>query len=85
MAEKEETKEEMLIQAIKTQYSILQLLDRTLLDVYQYEKGQKTEEQNSDLINLAYQARSIIAKKPKLKETYRKLEEEYGIQLTNHN
>ncbi|WP_019378896.1 hypothetical protein [Virgibacillus halodenitrificans] len=85
MAEKEETKEELLIQAIKTQYSILQLLDRTLLDVYQYEKGQKAEEQNSDLINLAYQARSMIAKKPKLKETYRKLEEEYGIKITNHN
>ncbi|MYL58041.1 hypothetical protein GLW20_11015 [Virgibacillus halodenitrificans] len=85
MAEKEETKEELLIPAIKTQYSILQLLDRTLLDVYQYEKGQKAEEQNSDLINLAYQARSMIAKKPKLKETYRKLEEEYGIKITNHN
>lgn len=72
-------KEELLLQAVRTQYSILKLLDQTLLDTYQYEKGLPKEEQNSEVINLSYQARSIIAKKPRLKEIYRKLEEDYGV------
>lgn len=72
-------KEALLLQAVRTQYSILKLLDQTLFDTYQYEKGLSKDEQNNEVINLSYRARSIIAKKPKLKEIYRKLEEDFEV------
>lgn len=72
-------KEALLLQAVRTQYSILKLLDQTLFDTYQYEKGLPKDEQNNEVINLSYRARSIIAKKPKLKEIYRKLEEDFEV------
>ncbi|WP_112180933.1 MULTISPECIES: hypothetical protein [Paraliobacillus] len=74
-------KEELLLQAVKTQYSILRLLDNTLYETYQSEKRLPEDQQNTDLINLAYQIRNIVGKKPKLKEVYKKLEDEYGIHL----
>ncbi|WP_186580449.1 hypothetical protein [Aquibacillus kalidii] len=73
-------KEELLLQAVKTQRSILQLLELTLQETYLNQKGLPEKEQNSDVMNLAYSARSIIAKKPKLKEIYKQLEEQ-GIEL----
>ena len=76
-------KEELLIQAVKTQHSILQLLDNTLLETYQSEKSLPIEEQNEELINLAYRVRSVIAKKPKLKQIYTELEEKHGIDFSN--
>lgn len=76
-----ENKEQLLLQAVKTQRSILQLLDHTLYDTYQSEKNRPTEEQNKDLLYLAQQVRTIIGKKPKLKEVYRKLQEEYDIEF----
>ncbi|RKQ30803.1 hypothetical protein [Oceanobacillus halophilus] len=81
MVQSKENKEELLLQAVKTQYSILQLLDNTLHQTYQYEKGLPKEQQNSEVINLAYQARNIIAKKPKLKKIYKELEEKYDVEL----
>ncbi|MEC5423533.1 hypothetical protein QGM71_08505 [Virgibacillus sp. C22-A2] len=81
--ESDDRKEELLIQALKTQYSILQLLESTLLDTYQYEKGLPKDQQSEEVINLSYNARSIIAKKPKLKEIYKELEEEYGVKLSD--
>ncbi|RLL47763.1 hypothetical protein D8M04_00320 [Oceanobacillus piezotolerans] len=74
-----ETKEELLIQAVKTQYAILSLLDHTLLETYRYEKALPVEKQNKEIIHLTYQARNMIGKKPKLKEIYKKLEEDHGI------
>ncbi|MUK87923.1 hypothetical protein GMD78_05860 [Ornithinibacillus sp. L9] len=76
-------KEALLVKALKTQYSILKLLDHTLYDTYHYQKGLSKEEQNEEVINLSYNARSIIAKKPKLKEIYRILEKDYGVDITN--
>lgn len=76
-------KEELLLQAVKTQYSILQLLDTTLYEMYQSEKELPENQQNTDLINIAYQIRNIVGKKPKLKDIYRKLEEQHGIDLNN--
>lgn len=78
-----QNKEALLLQAVKTQYSILHLLDNTLYETYQSEKGLPEDQQNTDLINIAYQVRNIVGKKPKLKEIYKKLEDEYGIDLTN--
>ncbi|WP_138420374.1 hypothetical protein [Aquibacillus sediminis] len=79
------SKEELLLQAVKTQWSILQLLDHTLHDTYNYQKGLPEEEQNEELINLTERVRTIVAKKPKLKEVYRVLEEEYGVNLSRFN
>ncbi|MCU9614788.1 hypothetical protein OEV98_14690 [Caldibacillus lycopersici] len=76
--------EELLLQAVKTQYAILKLLDSTLLDTYRFEKGLPENQQNSEVINLSYNVRSIIAKKPKLKEIYKKIEAEYGISLSDN-
>ncbi|CQR47954.1 hypothetical protein BN1058_02289 [Paraliobacillus sp. PM-2] len=76
-----ETKEKLLLQAVKTQRSILQLLDHTLYDTYQSEKNRPIEEQNEDLLHLAHRVRTIIGKKPKLKEVYRKLQEEHELDL----
>lgn len=74
-------KEELLIQALQTQYSILKLLDNTLHQTYIYQKGLPENEQNTDVMNLAYQVRSIISKKPRLKEIYKRLDEEFGVKL----
>lgn len=74
-------KEELLIQAVKTQYSILQLLDSTLLDIYQTERQLPKDQQNEEVIELAYRVRNIVAKKPHLKEAYKKLEEKYDVKF----
>ncbi|MFC2949860.1 hypothetical protein [Virgibacillus sediminis] len=74
-------KEELLLQAARIQSSILRLLETTLMETYQYERNLPEDEQNEELIHLSERARTIIAKKPKLKEIYRKLEEEYSIDL----
>lgn len=74
-------KEALLVQALKTQRSILELLDHTLYDTYQSEKRRPKEEQNEELLHLAQQIRTIVAKKPKLKEIYRRLEEEFELKL----
>ncbi|MFD1852096.1 hypothetical protein [Oceanobacillus bengalensis] len=74
-------KEELLLQAVKTQHAILKLLENTMHETYKFQKGLPREEQNSELMNVAERARTIIAKKPRLKEMYRELEEEYGVEL----
>ncbi|MRH44433.1 hypothetical protein GH741_17455 [Aquibacillus halophilus] len=74
-------KEELLLQAVKTQHSILQLLDSTLLDIFQSENRLPKDQQNSEVLNLAYLVRNIVAKKPKLKDLYRELEEDYGVEF----
>lgn len=74
-------KEELLIQALKTQYSILQLLDSTLLEIYQSERQLPKSDQNDEVIELAHRVRNIVARKPHLKEIYKKLEEEYGVKF----
>ncbi|WAA13187.1 hypothetical protein [Fervidibacillus halotolerans] len=76
-------KEEMIIQALRIQYSVLQLMDRTLHETYLYEKGLPEKLQNEEVIHLTERMRKIIGRKPKLKEIYRKLEEEYHIKLSN--
>ncbi|MCT2535171.1 hypothetical protein NC661_11675 [Aquibacillus koreensis] len=75
-------KEELLIQALKTQQSILTLLDHTLLDIYKAETNLPQEQQNQEVINLSYQIRNIVGKKPKLKELYKRLEEEHGVDFS---
>ncbi|MFC3040508.1 hypothetical protein ACFOGI_09650 [Virgibacillus xinjiangensis] len=74
-------KGDLLLQAARTQSSILRLLETTMMETYQYEKSLPKDEQNEELIHLAERARTIIAKKPKLKEIHRKLEEEHSIKL----
>lgn len=74
-----ESKEELLVKAVKTQHSILQLLDRTLLDMYASEKELPKEQQSEEVINLTSQIRNIVSRKPDLKEIYRKLEEEHHV------
>lgn len=65
--------DEVLIQIIKTQHSILNLLNHTLNDTVTHQRSLPKQEQNSDLINLAEQTRRVIARKPKLKAAYKKL------------
>lgn len=77
----ERSKEELLIQAVRTQHSILNLLDNTLLEIYAAEKEMPEEKQNQEVVDLAYQIRNIVARKPDLKEIYRKLEEEHDVDL----
>ncbi len=77
--EQSQTKEQLLLQAVKNQQSILQLLDHTLHETYLSEKDKLKEEQNETLLQLTEQIRTIVGKKPKLKEIYRQLEEEYDI------
>ncbi|WAA11154.1 hypothetical protein [Fervidibacillus albus] len=85
MEKETKVKEEMMIQALRIQYSVLQLLDRTLHETYLYEKGLPENVQNEEVMHLTERMRKIIGRKPKLKEIYRKLEEDYGINLSNHN
>lgn len=75
-------KEVLLLKAVKTQRSILQLLDHSLLEVYKSEKELPEEEQNNELVELAYRIRNIVARKPELKEIYRQLEEEHQVDLS---
>ncbi|WP_085992287.1 hypothetical protein [Oceanobacillus senegalensis] len=81
MSNKYNEKEALLLQALKTQYTILQLLENTLYETYLSEKELPEGEQNKELLLFSERARTIIAKKPKLKEIYNKLEEEYDISL----
>lgn len=76
-------REALLLQALRIQYSVLQLLDHTLHETYLYEKGLPKHQQNEEVMHLAHRIRKIIGRKPKLKEIYRKLEEEYGIKISN--
>ncbi|GAA5417354.1 hypothetical protein Pryu01_02417 [Paraliobacillus ryukyuensis] len=75
------TTEELLLRAVKTQRAILQLLDTTLYETYQSEKNRPKEEQNEALLHLAQRVRTIVAKKPKLKEIYRILEEDHELHI----
>lgn len=68
--------DEVLIQIIKTQHSILNLLNHTLNDTVTHQRSLPKQEQNSDLINLAEQTRRVIARKPKLKAAYKKLKDD---------
>ncbi|WP_163972198.1 hypothetical protein [Oceanobacillus halotolerans] len=80
---KTEDTEALLLEAVKIQAAILRLLDNTLHDTYRYEKSLPKDEQNEEIIHLTERARNVIAKKPKLKAIYEKLEMEYGINLMN--
>lgn len=76
------SKEELLLQAVKTQHAILKLLDHTLLDIYQSENGLPKDKQNTEVINLSYRVRNIVARKPNLKEIYKQLEEDYEVDFS---
>ncbi|WP_226035174.1 hypothetical protein [Aquibacillus saliphilus] len=83
LSKSSDSKEELLLQAVRTQHSILQLLDNTLLEIYQTENGLSEDQQNSEVINLSYRVRNIVARKPNLKEIYKRLEEDHGVDFSN--
>ncbi|SDB90268.1 hypothetical protein SAMN05421734_102341 [Pelagirhabdus alkalitolerans] len=79
----DETKESLLIETVKTQHAILELLNSSLLETIKHQKSLPKDEQNQDLVHFSEQMRTVVARKPKLKNNYQKLNDQYGLSFND--